>query len=148
MGILVLIISLLLSNAVFANSVSQKLMEQGIKSLASKNYKSAKRFCEQAMVADPKDGRGYACVGRSWAKAGNGKYAEHYYELALALTPNYKNALMWSAERDLAIGRPDKARTKLNLLEKTCNKCEMAKELRTTYLKYKAKKSNAKNARK
>jgi len=146
--ILVLLLSPLWAEIAAANQVSSKLASQGGEALRAEQYAKAKLLCEQAIVADPADASGFACLGRSFAKSGKGKTADHYYKKALEITPTHINALTWSALRDLAIGRPDKARAKLDRLEKHCGKCELSQKLRAAYTKYKAKKNAARHKNK
>ncbi len=144
-----LILSLFLLPAFFlaqaqANETSKMLAGKGYQALVQKNFTKAKLFCQQAMVADPKDVAGFACLGRSLAKTKQGKKADRYYALALARAPNDENALNWAGLRDLSIGRPDKARKKLELLEKSCGQCQSARNLRSAYSAYKENKKKYK----
>jgi Flp pilus assembly protein TadD len=135
-----ILLALLPMNA-SSNEVSQLLSKQARKAIVNQNYKKAQNLCEQAMAADPSDASGFACLGRSLAKSKQGKKADKYYALALARVPNDENTLGWAGLRDLDKGRSDKARTKLQRLEKNCGGCKAAKILRAAYDEYKAKKN-------
>lgn len=130
-----------LSTPAHANETSQWLVRQAHQALESKKYAKAGDLCQQAMVADPKEGAAFACLGRSLAKRKKSKDADRYYKLALARSPEDESALSWAGLHDLNKGRPDKAHTKLKKLEKICGACLSAKNLRAAYKKYKAKKN-------
>ena len=147
MGRLVLMVGLILvatTAPVLASQISETLAQQARQALVKKNYNDAKLLCQQAMVADPKDSAGFACLGRALAKTKQGKKADKYYDLALARAPDDANALIWAGLRDLSIGRPDKARKKLERLEKSCRGCQATENLRAAYSSYKEKKKKYK----
>lgn len=141
MGRLVFILFLLYPVSASSNNVSSTLSQQAREAIVNKEYKRAQTLCQQAMVADPKDVAGFACLGRSLAKSKQGKKADKYYALALARAPKDSNTLAWAGLRDLAKGRSDRAKTKLNVLEKNCSACKATEILRDAYSKYKAKKN-------
>ena len=108
---------------------SQAFLEKGIIAVERGQSKAAISLLERAIVADPANAKAFSYLGRAAQLAGRSAQAEKYFRIALDIEPNQADALNWTGQLELAQGKPDAARAKLDRLTRTCGDCPQARDL-------------------
>jgi Flp pilus assembly protein TadD len=129
----------LAATGAWATPVSDAWVAQGQRALDARDYATARRAFERAMVADPQDARAYADLGLVNQQTGAVDKAWKYYRMALELAPNDVSALSRSARLDLDIGRVESAQRKLSKLREVCAACPEYRQLDQAVTAYKAR---------
>ncbi len=112
-----------------AHSVSAYLLQRGIEAFEAKKTSKAIDFLEQAVVANPKNARAFAYLGKSHESAGRRDRAVKHFETALAIDPDDLKALQWAGEAALTQDRREDAEKNLERLRRLCK--ERCAEFRT-----------------
>jgi Flp pilus assembly protein TadD len=103
--------------------------------IEKKQWDEAIRALQEVTAKDSKNADAYNWLGYAERNRGNTDAAFAYYDKALALDPKHRGAHEYVGEAYLMVGKPDKAREHLAVLEKLCGKkCEeyedLAKDIR------------------
>lgn len=105
---------------------SQTLLSRG---LAATDARVARRYLEQAIVADPANAAALGALGGLYGREGRKDMARKYYDLALGVDPVELTALSGAAALDLAEGKTADAQDKLRKLKIVCPACKQTHDL-------------------
>jgi Flp pilus assembly protein TadD len=108
---------------------SSNLTVRGVDAAASGDLGSARRFFEEAIVANPANAGAYAQLGSVYRALGDVRTARKYYGIALSIDPSEPDALNRLAQLDLADGNRAGADEKLRMLRFFCPACIQTQEL-------------------
>lgn len=110
-----------------SQQVSRVLAEKGAAS--SGDVLRARRFLEEAIVANPANAHALASLGRLYQDQNKTDLARKYYRFALEVEPAEPDALFGAATIDIADGKTDDAADKLRKLQLSCPACHQTNEL-------------------
>jgi tetratricopeptide (TPR) repeat protein len=108
------------------SQASQSLLGKG---LATADANRARRFFEQAIVADPANAAAFSALGDLYGKQAKTDLARKYYRLALDIDPLEPSALAGAATMDIADGKTEAARDRLRKLKASCPACRQTRDI-------------------
>ena len=114
----------------FGNETSERLLEQGQDLLEEDDISEAISLLEQALIADPADPHVRFWLGRGYWRNDETRKAQRAFDQAIAIEPSLQDALYWGGRADLRMEDRDAAEEKHALLERLCDACAQAQELR------------------
>ncbi|MDO9126635.1 lipopolysaccharide assembly protein LapB [Parvibaculum sp.] len=119
------------AHAVDARSerASLSLTSRGVEAAASGQLAEAQRYLEEAIVANPANGRAIAELGAVHQAGGNAKLARKYYRIALDIDPVSPDALSRLGLLDISEGNRAAAEDILRKLRIVCATCVQTQEL-------------------
>jgi Flp pilus assembly protein TadD len=97
--------------------------------IAANDFNGAIPILKNYIVDHPRDANGFNLLGYSLRKTGQTDAALQYYNRALDLVPQHLGANEYLGELYVEIGRMDKARERLAVLQAACGNCEQEKDL-------------------
>lgn len=113
----------------FASPLAETLTEAGI-AIIETDPEEALNLFQQAIVASPSYSGGYAWIGRYYAMQGNLVAGRKYYRIALTLSPQTRQTLLWDGLAALELGDDDAVTETIGLLKDYCTDCEEYQMLR------------------
>lgn len=119
----VMMLCLLAATPAFAGVLAGRLAARGEAALAQQNHPAAIDYCEQAIVSDPADVRGFACLARTYGAKEDEALEAKYYRAALALEPNDRALLTATIEAEARSGEIAPARERLATMAELCGQC-------------------------
>ena len=97
--------------------------------IAAGDFNSAIPVLKNYITAHPTDADGFNLLGYSLRKTGQTDAALQYYNQALALVPRHLGANEYLGELYVEIGRMNKAKERLAVLQAACGNCEQERDL-------------------
>lgn len=96
----------------------------GEEALNAQRYTDAVRELERAIVADPKNAKGYLLLGQSHRHLGNHQTALKYFRITLELDPTSRRAMAGRGQAQLGADEVSEAEETLRKLGEACEyKC-------------------------
>lgn len=119
------------AHAVDARSeqASLNLTSKGVEAAAAGNLTGARRYLEEAIVANPANLRAFTQLGIVHQARGNKKLARKYFLIALSIDPIDPKALSRLAHLDIAAGDRASAAEALRKLRSICASCVQTRDL-------------------
>ena len=101
---------------------------KAVKLIKANNFKDAISLLETLVTENPDDADILNYLGFSFRKTGDLIKSSHYYEKALNVNPKHLGALEYQGELFITLGKIDKAKANLALIDDIC--ITQCKELR------------------
>lgn len=115
---------------------------QATKLIQAGDFAAAVPLLKKVVAADPKNADAYNYLGYSERKQGHMDAAMAHYMKALSLKPEHRGANEYLGELYLQLGQLDKAKERLDVLDRACFfGCEEYRELKEKIKDYQAKAS-------
>ncbi len=124
--------------AAHASPALDRLLAKGDKAVAAEEWTAAREAYEQAIVADPTDGRARVGLGQVHLALDHPMAARKFYESALEIEPDDLKALSGGGEADLALELEAEAEKKKERLLRLCGSdCPEYQALKLAVIAYK-----------
>ena len=131
-------IASLFTLAAHANPALERLLDKGDKAMEATEWTAAREAYEQAIVADPADGRARVGLGKVHLALDHPMAARAFFETALDIEPDDLKALSGGGEADLALELEAEAEKKKERLLRLCGSdCPEYQALKMAVIAYK-----------